>query len=36
MPIINDDAEHDPNRILPIDYEWAREYYEDGVNCYVE
>jgi ribonucleoside-diphosphate reductase beta chain len=32
MPIINDDAEHDPNRILPIDYDWAREYYEAGVN----
>ena len=32
MPIINDDAEHDPNKILPIDYDWAREYYEAGVN----
>ncbi|RZH67834.1 ribonucleotide-diphosphate reductase subunit beta [Natrinema altunense] len=32
MPIINNDAEHDPNKILPIDYDWAREYYEAGVN----
>jgi len=32
MPIINNDAEHDPNRILPIDYDWAREYYEAGVD----
>jgi len=32
MPIINTDAEHDPNKILPIDYDWAREYYEAGVN----
>jgi ribonucleoside-diphosphate reductase beta chain len=32
MPIVNHDAEHDPNRILPIDYEWAREYYEAGVD----
>ncbi|MFB6119560.1 MAG: ribonucleotide-diphosphate reductase subunit beta [Halobacteriaceae archaeon] len=32
MPIINHDAEHDPNKILPIDYEWAREYYEAGVD----
>ncbi|ELY72320.1 ribonucleotide-diphosphate reductase subunit beta [Natrinema pallidum] len=32
MPIINNDAEHDPNKILPIDYGWAREYYEAGVN----
>ncbi len=32
MPVINTDAEHDPNKILPIDYEWAREYYEAGVN----
>ncbi|RQG91030.1 ribonucleotide-diphosphate reductase subunit beta [Natrarchaeobius chitinivorans] len=32
MPILNDDAEHDPNKILPIDYDWAREYYEAGVN----
>lgn len=32
MPIINNDTEHDPNKILPIDYDWAREYYEAGVN----
>jgi ribonucleoside-diphosphate reductase beta chain len=32
MPILNTDAEHDPNQILPIDYDWAREYYEAGVN----
>ncbi|GAB3035225.1 ribonucleotide-diphosphate reductase subunit beta [Natronobiforma cellulositropha] len=32
MPIINTDAEHDPNKILPIEYDWAREYYEAGVN----
>ena len=32
MPILDTDAEHDPNKILPIDYDWAREYYEAGVN----
>jgi len=32
MPVINTDTEHDPNKILPIDYDWAREYYEAGVN----
>ncbi len=32
MPIINDNTEHDPNKILPIEYDWAREYYEAGVN----
>ncbi|MFC4359138.1 ribonucleotide-diphosphate reductase subunit beta [Halobium salinum] len=32
MPILNTDTEHDPNKILPIDYDWAREYYEAGVN----
>jgi ribonucleoside-diphosphate reductase beta chain len=32
MPILNHDDQHDPNKILPIDYEWAREYYEAGVN----
>ena len=32
MPLLNHDAEHDPNKILPIDYDWAREYYEAGVN----
>ncbi|MFC4986964.1 ribonucleotide-diphosphate reductase subunit beta [Saliphagus infecundisoli] len=31
MPVIDADAEHDPNKILPIDYPWAREYYEAGV-----
>ncbi|GGL63930.1 ribonucleotide-diphosphate reductase subunit beta [Halocalculus aciditolerans] len=29
--ILDHDAEHDPNKILPIDYDWAREYYEAGV-----
>jgi len=32
MPIINTNAKHDPNKILPIDYDWAREYYQSGVN----
>ncbi|WP_181685467.1 ribonucleotide-diphosphate reductase subunit beta [Halorhabdus salina] len=32
MTILDTDAEHDPNKILPIDYDWAREYYEAGVN----
>lgn len=32
MPLLNHDAEHDPNKILPIDYDWAREYYEAGVD----
>ena len=32
MPLIDTDAEHDPNKILPIEYDWAREYYEAGVN----
>lgn len=31
MPIINNDDQHDPNKILPIDYDWAREYYQSGV-----
>ena len=31
MPVINNDDQHDPNKILPIDYDWAREYYEAGV-----
>lgn len=31
MPLINNDDTHDPNKILPIDYPWAREYYEAGV-----
>ncbi|GAD51612.1 ribonucleotide reductase of class Ia (aerobic), beta subunit [Halarchaeum acidiphilum MH1-52-1] len=33
MSVLNiDDDGHDPNKILPIDYDWAREYYEAGVN----
>ena len=32
MPILNTDSQHDPNKILPIQYDWAREYYRDGVN----
>ncbi|MEE6210702.1 ribonucleotide-diphosphate reductase subunit beta [Salarchaeum sp. III] len=31
MPVINTDSQHDPNKILPIDYDWAREYYQQGV-----
>lgn len=31
MPIINNQGHHDPNKILPIDYDWAREYYKAGV-----
>ncbi|AFK17775.1 ribonucleotide-diphosphate reductase subunit beta [Haloferax mediterranei ATCC 33500] len=31
MPIVNNDTQHDPNKILPIDYDWAREYYKQGV-----
>jgi ribonucleoside-diphosphate reductase beta chain len=31
MPLVNNDDQHDPNKILPIDYDWAREYYESGV-----
>ncbi|WP_224333322.1 ribonucleotide-diphosphate reductase subunit beta [Haloprofundus halobius] len=31
MPILNDDSHHDPNKILPIEYDWAREYYKAGV-----
>ncbi|MFW5984229.1 MAG: ribonucleotide-diphosphate reductase subunit beta [Halobacteria archaeon] len=33
MPIhtIQDRDKTDPNKILPIDYDWAREYYEAGV-----
>ncbi|MFC7205065.1 ribonucleotide-diphosphate reductase subunit beta [Haloferax namakaokahaiae] len=31
MPIVNNDSHHDPNKILPIDYDWAREYYKQGV-----
>lgn len=34
MPIdyLIDSDTHDPNKILPFDYEWAREYYEAGVD----
>ncbi|AWB27969.1 ribonucleotide-diphosphate reductase subunit beta [Halococcoides cellulosivorans] len=32
MMILDTDAEHDPNKILPIEYDWAREYYTDGVD----
>lgn len=33
MPITytTDNDTHDPNKILPMDYEWAREYYQSGV-----
>lgn len=31
MPVINNESNHDPNKILPIDYEWARDYYQRGV-----
>ncbi|WP_254864351.1 ribonucleotide-diphosphate reductase subunit beta [Halovivax gelatinilyticus] len=31
MPLLDTDAEHDPNKILPIEYDWAREYYVAGV-----
>jgi ribonucleoside-diphosphate reductase beta chain len=30
MPIINS-SKTDPNKILPITYPWARQYYKDGV-----
>ena len=30
MPIIND-AKTDPNKILPMTYLWAREYYKSGI-----
>ncbi|MFC6952461.1 ribonucleotide-diphosphate reductase subunit beta [Halorubellus litoreus] len=30
MPLLETDG-HDPNKILPMDYPWAREYYEAGV-----
>ena len=30
MPIINN-SKTDPNKILPITYKWARQYYKDGV-----
>jgi len=33
MPITytTDSDTHDPNKILPMDYDWAREYYQSGV-----
>ena len=31
MSLLNADDQHDPNKILPIEYDWAREYYEAGV-----
>lgn len=31
MPIINA-SKTDPNKILPIHYPWAREYYRSGIN----
>ena len=31
MPVINSESNHDPNKILPIDYDWARDYYQRGV-----
>jgi ribonucleoside-diphosphate reductase beta chain len=31
MPVINNESNHDPNKILPIDYDWARDYYQRGV-----
>ncbi|MFB6137455.1 MAG: ribonucleotide-diphosphate reductase subunit beta [Halobacteriaceae archaeon] len=31
MAILDTAAEHDPNKILPMEYDWAREYYEAGV-----
>ena len=34
MPIsyTTDADTHDPNKILPVDYDWAREYYRAGVD----
>lgn len=32
MSIIGKDSKTDPNKILPIKYPWARQYYKDGVN----
>ena len=31
MPIINS-AKTDPNKILPMKYQWARQHYKNGVN----
>ncbi|MFP8891103.1 ribonucleotide-diphosphate reductase subunit beta [Natrialbaceae archaeon A-CW2] len=31
MALIDTNTEHDPNKILPIEYNWAREYYTAGV-----
>ena len=30
MPIINN-SKTDPNKILPMTYLWARQYYKDGI-----
>jgi len=30
MPIINN-SKTDPNKILPMNYLWARQYYKDGI-----
>nr|WP_132058620.1 ribonucleotide-diphosphate reductase subunit beta [Halorussus amylolyticus] len=32
MPMILSDDKTDPNKILPIEYDWAREYYRAGVD----
>ncbi|WP_254546151.1 ribonucleotide-diphosphate reductase subunit beta [Halomarina pelagica] len=32
MPLLDTDSQHDPNKILPIEYDWAREYYRAGVD----
>ena len=31
MPIINN-SKTDPNKILPMEYLWARQHYKDGVS----
>ena len=32
MTMILNDDKTDPNKILPIEYDWAREYYRAGVD----
>jgi ribonucleoside-diphosphate reductase beta chain len=32
MSVIGKDSKTDPNKILPIRYPWARQYYKDGVK----
>jgi ribonucleoside-diphosphate reductase beta chain len=32
MSLISRDSKTDPNKILPIRYPWARQYYKDGKN----